>query len=69
MFISPSDCYAVSTLYTHSNENILAIYLVFVGSRSNWFLSGLETLLLGGTCATVAFVIGSFVNGLLGEDQ
>lgn len=54
---------------------VTALVLFLLGSiksnfsRSNWFLSGLETLLLGGTCATVAFVIGSFVNGLLGEDQ
>jgi len=37
-------------------------------SRSNWFLSGCETLILGGTCATVAYTIGFFVNGLL-EDK
>ena len=34
---------------------------------SNWFTSGLETLLLGGTCATVAFTIGFYINGLLGD--
>lgn len=38
-------------------------------SRSSWFSSGLETLLLGGTCATVAFTIGYYVNQLLGEDD
>merc|ERR1712216_80188 len=38
-------------------------------SRSNWFFSGLETLVLGGLCATVAFTIGSFVNGLVDDDQ
>lgn len=36
-------------------------------SHANWFWSGCETLLLGGTCATVAFVIGFYVNDLLGE--
>lgn len=40
-----------------------------VFSRSNWFLSGCETLILGGTCATVAYTIGSFVNGLLEEEE
>jgi len=38
-------------------------------SRSNWFLSGCETLILGGTCATVAYTIGFFVNGLLENDE
>lgn len=38
-------------------------------SRTNWFWSGCETLILGGTCATVAYTIGSFVNGLLDEDE
>ena len=30
-------------------------------SASNWFLSGMETLLLGGCCATVAYTIGQIV--------
>jgi len=53
---------------------ITGIVLFFLGSikanfsNSNWFLSGSETLLLGGACATVAFTIGHYVNGLLGED-
>lgn len=34
-------------------------------SNSHWFLCGLETLLLGGTCATVAYSIGQFVDGLV----
>jgi hypothetical protein len=29
----------------------------------------METLLLGGTCATVAFTIGHYVNELVGEDD
>ena len=37
-------------------------------SNAHWFWSGLETLLLGGTCATVAFTIGYYVNGLLGAE-
>lgn len=38
-------------------------------SRTNWFWSGCETLFLGGTCATVAYTIGYFVNGLLDDDN
>ena len=34
-------------------------------SASHWLLCGLETLLLGGACATVAFTVGQFVNGLI----
>jgi len=45
-----------------------SMYYIF-DSRSNWFLSGMETLILGGVCATVAFTVGSFVNGLLDEDE
>mmetsp|Transcript_25987 Transcript_25987/g.31868 ORF Transcript_25987/g.31868 Transcript_25987/m.31868 type:complete len:295 (-) Transcript_25987:16-900(-) len=33
-------------------------------SASNWFTSGAETLLLGGTCATVAYLIGQWVDTL-----
>lgn len=36
-------------------------------SASTWFISGLETLLLGGACATVAFTVGQFVDGLITE--
>ena len=36
--------------------------------NAHWFWSGIETLLLGGTCATVAFTIGYYVNGLLGDE-
>ena len=35
---------------------------------ANWLSSGLETLMLGGACATVAFTIGFYVNGLVGDD-
>jgi hypothetical protein len=31
-------------------------------SSANWFKCGLETLLLGGACATVAYTIGQFVD-------
>ena len=54
---------------------VTGLVLFFLGSiksnfsRSNWFWSGLETLILGGLCATVAFSIGSLVNGLVGEND
>jgi vacuolar iron transporter family protein len=53
---------------------VTGIVLFFLGSikanfsASNWICSGLETFLLGGTCATVAFSIGHYVNMLVGED-
>lgn len=34
-------------------------------SAQNWFYSGLETLALGGACATVAFTVGQLVGGNL----
>merc|ERR1712137_1009491 len=52
---------------------VTGLVLFFLGSiksnfsRSNWFWSGVETLLLGGTCATVAYSIGFFVNGLIDD--
>lgn len=52
---------------------VTGLVLFFLGSvkskfaNMNWFSSGLETLLLGGCCATVAFTIGYFVNGLVGD--
>jgi len=54
---------------------VTGLVLFFLGSiksnfsRSNWFWSGLETLILGGLCATVAFSIGSLVNGLVSEND
>lgn len=36
-------------------------------SASNWFICGLETLLLGGACATVAYTVGLFVDGLIAQ--
>jgi DNA damage-binding protein 1 len=53
---------------------VTGIVLFFLGSikanfsASHWFTSGLETLFLGGACATVAFSIGYYVNELVGED-
>mmetsp|Transcript_123165 Transcript_123165/g.184198 ORF Transcript_123165/g.184198 Transcript_123165/m.184198 type:complete len:288 (+) Transcript_123165:148-1011(+) len=37
-------------------------------ANSHWFWSGTETLLLGGTCATVAYTLGHFINDLLGDE-
>jgi len=34
-------------------------------SVGKWYISGLETLLLGGTCATVAFTIGQAMDNLI----
>jgi VIT1/CCC1 family predicted Fe2+/Mn2+ transporter len=36
-------------------------------SASHWLVCGLETLLLGGVCATVAFTVGQFVDGLIAD--
>merc|ERR1711933_601120 len=52
---------------------VTGFVLFFLGSvkskfaNMNWFVSGLETLLLGGACATVAFTIGYYVNGLVSD--
>lgn len=54
---------------------VTALVLFLLGSiksnfsRTNWFMSGCETLILGGTCATVAYTIGYFVNELLGDED
>jgi len=54
---------------------VTGFVLFFLGSvkskfaNMNWFVSGLETLLLGGACATVAFTIGFYVNGLVSDDD
>lgn len=38
-------------------------------SAANWFICGLETFLLGGACATVAYTIGQFVDGLVATSE
>jgi len=38
-------------------------------SSQNWFRAGMETLFLGGACATVAFFIGQFVDHLAGGSK
>lgn len=63
-FMSPDQLFLSACVVT-------GIVLFFLGSvkstfcASHWFNSGLETLLLGGTCATVAFSIGQLVKGLV----
>ncbi|KAI2492649.1 VIT family [Fragilaria crotonensis] len=53
---------------------VTGIVLFFLGSvkstfcASHWFASGMETLLLGGVCATVAYSIGQFVQGIVGTE-
>lgn len=53
---------------------VTGMVLFLMGSiKSNfcsqhWFSSGIETLLLGGACATVAYTIGQFIDHLLVED-
>lgn len=36
---------------------------------AHWAKSGTETLLLGGACATTAYIIGQYVNGMLDGSQ
>jgi hypothetical protein len=43
-------------------------FAFFFFRNANWFWSGIETLLLGGSCATVAFTVGHYVSDLLGVD-
>jgi len=51
--------------------SITAIVLFFLGSvkstfcASNWIISGMETLFLGGACATLAYIIGLYVNNFV----
>jgi len=44
--------------------------LVIISCRnSSWWGGGLETLILGGACATVAYTIGNAVNALVDHDD
>lgn len=36
-------------------------------SSQHWVISGTESLLLGGACATVAFTIGYYVDDVVSE--
>jgi vacuolar iron transporter family protein len=69
----------IPTLFPNASEQwlfvsaccITGIVLFFMGSvksffsTQHWFRAGLETLILGGTCATVAFTIGQIVEGIV----
>lgn len=52
---------------------VTGLVLFFLGSvkskftNSHWTWSGMETLMLGGACATVAFTIGYYVNEIVGS--
>jgi VIT1/CCC1 family predicted Fe2+/Mn2+ transporter len=54
---------------------VTACVLFFMGcvkslvSTQHWFRAGMETLLLGGSCATVAFTIGQLVESLGSDDK
>ncbi len=53
---------------THFNLNQFHhAFLPETFSAANWFVCGLETFLLGGACATVAYTIGQFVDGLVSD--
>jgi VIT1/CCC1 family predicted Fe2+/Mn2+ transporter len=53
---------------------VTGMVLFFMGSvksffsNQQWFIAGMETLLLGGACATVAFTIGQLVKSVYGDD-
>mmetsp|Transcript_12559 Transcript_12559/g.19450 ORF Transcript_12559/g.19450 Transcript_12559/m.19450 type:complete len:333 (-) Transcript_12559:89-1087(-) len=73
----------IPTLYPDLGEDVLftsacvvtGVVLFIMGSvksffsSGHWWWCGMETLLLGGTCALVAYTIGQFVDGLLPEDE
>jgi DNA damage-binding protein 1 len=54
---------------------ITGVVLFFLGSiksffsHQHWFQAGIETLLLGGACATIAYTIGQFVEHLVGKSN
>ena len=69
----------IPTIFPNSNEATLfisaccitGIVLFLMGSvksffsKQHWFRAGLETLILGGTCATVAYTIGQIVERIV----
>jgi VIT1/CCC1 family predicted Fe2+/Mn2+ transporter len=69
----------IPAIFPHANEvtlftsacTITGIVLFLMGSvksyfsKQHWYRAGLETLLLGGTCATVAYVIGQLVERIV----
>jgi hypothetical protein len=48
-----------------TNATLITSYF----SASHWLTSGMETLLLGGACATLAFTIGQLMQGIVPHDQ
>ncbi len=52
-------------MYLFQFESIPPCLSPETSSAANWFVCGLETFLLGGACATVAYTIGQFVDGLV----
>jgi vacuolar iron transporter family protein len=73
----------IPTFFPHLDQSALfasacfvtGIVLFFMGSikswfsAQNWFRSGMETLMLGGACATVAYTVGQLVNNRLGGGE
>jgi VIT1/CCC1 family predicted Fe2+/Mn2+ transporter len=72
----------IPSAFPESSEEVLfssaciitAMVLFFMGtvksgfSTQSWFQAGMETLLLGGACATTAFTVGQLVKSYLGDD-
>jgi VIT1/CCC1 family predicted Fe2+/Mn2+ transporter len=63
---SPSTLYLASTAIT-----ALAFFLVGTAKsffvRQRWYWSGLETLLIGGTAAALAYAVGLLLKGVIGQ--
>lgn len=71
----------IPTLFPDSSEEVLflsaciitGMVLFFMGSvkslfsKQHWLRAGMETLVLGGACAMVAFTIGQVVHGIVGD--
>ena len=73
----PLLAYVLSYLFLYLREQTFLLSIIFtscaffiVGSvkgkivDKKWYLSGLETLLIGGTAAAIAFLVGFFLKGL-----
>ena len=73
----PLLAYVLSYLFPYLREQTFLLSIIFtscaffiVGSikgkivDKKWYLSGLETLLIGGTAAAIAFLVGFFLKGL-----
>ena len=52
----------VSLAFLSCFINQFLIHVFFQYRTHHWFICGLETLLLGGACATIAFVIGQLLS-------